>query len=82
MKIGDKTLERTKRVLFLDKLTNPVVYKQTIKLELFGKLKDFMEIEPDDIYLNLVLLSDGKYKLCVEVVSKRLKNVGACSNIK
>lgn len=82
MKIGEKTFSRAQKVLFLDKLSSPIVFKQTLKLELYGKIREFMEIEPDDINLNIDVLQNGEYKLTFNVIAKKLKNVGVCSNIK
>lgn len=82
MNVNEMAKKRAERMLFLDKLNNPTFFLETIKLEIYGTLGQFMQISPDDIKLNMTLMPSREYKLEFSVTTKTIKNVGISSNIK
>lgn len=57
------TESRIKNMLMSDKLASPVAVTRALKLELFGLLSQFADVEQSDIKLNIAFKPDGKYSL-------------------
>lgn len=72
----DYTEKRAERVLFVDKLISPINFKQTIKLEIYSALKDFMNISPDNIKMTIAVSEKGDYKIDFSVITNQIKPVG------
>ena len=50
-------------MLIIDKMQSPASLRQALKLELYGLLSQFLQVEPGDIKLAIEVLPTGKYKL-------------------
>lgn len=74
--LKELTSNRIKRVLYSDKLTSPTMFKQTLKLETYAILKNFMDIKIDDIKISVALNDNGKYRINIGVETNMIKPVG------
>lgn len=70
------TTERIKKVLYADKLASPSMFKQTLRVEIFSMLKDFIETKLEDINVSVLLNKDGKYKINISVETDYIKPIG------
>ncbi|MCK9575176.1 MAG: cell division topological specificity factor MinE [Clostridia bacterium] len=68
-----KGVNRLKNVLLSDKFTNPERLNEVIKSDILYVLKNYMDIDTDDIKLNFTLNDDGNYQLRLSASCKRLK---------
>ncbi|MBQ8468581.1 MAG: hypothetical protein IJ542_02365 [Clostridia bacterium] len=76
MKYKDITKNRTKKVLFIDKLENPANFMQTLKLEVYSSFREFMDLKAEDIVMNVSIDECGEYKIEIVVKTKNIKPVG------
>ena len=76
MKYREMSKERTKRLLFLDKLERPSSFIQTLKLEIYSSLCQFAELKPEDIKLFVTCQENGHYKIEIEAITKNIKPIG------
>lgn len=60
---ADITESRIKNMLIMDKMESPASFKQTLKLELYGLLSQFLQLKPEDVKLAIEVLPTGRYKL-------------------
>ncbi len=67
------TTQRVKKMLLKDKLASPAQFKQTLKLELFGLLSQFLELDAADIKLSITVEPDGKYKVAMLAMAENVK---------
>ena len=56
---------RVKNMLMADKLASPVNFKHALKLELFGLLSQFMQLDADDIKMSITVQDNGKYRVAI-----------------
>lgn len=75
-KIKDIVQTRTQKVLYADKLISPQMFKQTIKIEVFAVLKQFMELNYEDIGLSVMVDPTGKYKISIVAQTQKIKPIG------
>ena len=75
-KLKDLLIERTRKVLYADKLIKPNMFKQTLKLEIFSVLNQFMELSQDDVSLSVMVDPTGKYKINITAQTLQIKPVG------
>ena len=75
-KIKDDIIDRTKKVIFSDKLISPNMFRQTIKVEIFSVLSQFMELDINDLGLSIMVDPTGKYKLNIVAQTQKIKPVG------
>ena len=69
-------IQRTKKVLYSDKLVSPTMFKQTLKLEFYNLLRQFMEVSLEDISLSILVEPTGKYKVTVCAQTNKIKPIG------
>ena len=72
----DYTEKRAEKVLFVDKLISPTMFKQTLKLEIYSALKDFMKLSPEDIKMTIAVSDKGDYKIDFSVFTNQIKPIG------
>ena len=75
-KLKDIVAERTKKVIYADKLISPNMFKQTLKVEVFAVLSQFMQLELNDVSLSIMVDPTGKYKLSISAQTTQIKPVG------
>lgn len=75
-KFKDVVADRARKILYADKLIKPNMFKQALKLEVFAVLRQFMEIEQDDISLSIMIDPTGKYKIKLIAETSQIKPVG------
>ncbi len=75
-KLKDLTKDRTKKVLYADKLISPNMFRQTLKLEVFSVLSQFMELNLEEVNLSIMVDPTGKYKINIVAQSNKIKPVG------
>ena len=63
---------RIKQMLVKDKKINPDKIIKLLKSEIFFALRNYMEINPDNIKLDIGIDNDGKYIISLTGVSNRL----------
>lgn len=73
-KLKDVLAKRTQQVLLIDRLSSPASIKQALKLEIYGALKEFLEITQEDIKLMITVSQQGKYKLDFSIETNRIKS--------
>lgn len=72
-KLKDSLTKRTQQVLLYDKLCSPASIKQALKLEIYGALKEFLDIDKEDIKLIISVSQNGKYKFDFSVETNNIK---------
>ncbi len=75
-KIKDRIAERTKKVLYADKLISPNMFRQALKLEIFSVLSQFMDLALEDVNLSILIDPTGKYKISINAQTLQIKPVG------
>ena len=75
-KLKDVVAERTKKVLYSDKLISPNMFRQTIKLEVYSVLSQFMNLDINDVILSIMVDPTGKYKINILAQTNQIKPVG------
>ncbi len=75
-KLKDVVQSRTEKVLYADKLISPQMFKQTLKLEIFAVLEQFMELNFSDVGLSVMVDPTGKYKINIIAQTEKIKPVG------
>ena len=69
-------LEKLKKILINDKHFNPSRLNEILKSDLFNLLKDYMEINNNDIITKLEIDENGDYIFRCKVRTNRLKMLG------
>lgn len=72
----EMTKNHAKKVIFLDKVVSPAMISQTLKLEVFSLLSQFMELSMDDIKTVLTIQTDGSCKINITAKTNQLKQMG------
>lgn len=72
----DQTHNRIKKVLITDKLINPVKFKQTLKLEMYNTLSQFMDLDINNMKVNITVNGEGKYIIGIAAISEQIKPIG------
>lgn len=75
-KLKDVIQLRTEKVLYADKLISPQMFKQTLKVEVFAVLEQFMELNFSDVGLSVMVDPTGKYKINIVAQTEKIKPVG------
>lgn len=75
-KLKDAVANRTKKVLYADKLISPNMFRQTIKLEVYSVLSQFMTLDINDVNLSIMVDPTGKYKISILAQTNQIKPVG------
>ncbi|MBQ0017451.1 MAG: cell division topological specificity factor MinE [Clostridiales bacterium] len=68
---------RLRQVLIADKHFNPERIKEVIKSDMYNVLKNYAEISPDDVFIDIELNSSGMYHFKFDAIMKRLKIFGS-----
>ncbi len=76
LKMKDQVKSRAKEVLFADKLVSPNMFKETLRLECFNMLSQFMEIEPNNLKMAILVSETGEFKIKIEATTNRIRPVG------
>lgn len=74
---ASENVNRLKRVLIADKHFNPESIKRVIKSDEYNMLKNYADILPEDIFLDIDITNSGEYEITVKAHCKRLKIFGA-----
>lgn len=77
--IKEKTVKRIQNVLYNDKLQNPDNFKKVLKLEIISTLSHFMNINPEEVNLSILLDPAGVYKINIQLKTNYIKPVGNLS---
>lgn len=64
--------DRLKNMLINDKKDNPNKIVGLLKSEIFYVLKNYMDIDQDDIYFDIGIDNDGSYQLSFNAEVKRI----------
>lgn len=75
-KLKDLTKKRAKKILYSDKLISPQMFRQTLKLEVFSVLKEFMDLQLSDVGLSVMVEPTGKFKINIVAQTDKIKPVG------
>ncbi len=73
-KIG---VNRLKKVLISDKHFNPERIKEVIKSDILYILKNYTDVEADNLKFEINVAPDGGYEILVNASCKRLKILGS-----
>lgn len=69
--------ERLKHVLIQDKHFNPDRIKQVIKSDVYHLLRNYTNINSDNIYIDIEINQNGTYHFKIDAVAENLKIFGA-----
>lgn len=75
-KLKDTIANRAKKILYADKLISPNMFRETLKLEIFSVLSQFMELDIGDVGLSIMVDPTGKYKINILAQTNQIKPVG------
>mgnify|MGYP002711327105 FL=1 len=64
---------RLKKIISADKKENPIKIERLLKSEIYYILKNYFEINSEDMSLNLKINEDGKYQLQLNAISRSIK---------
>ena len=64
---------RLKKIISSDKKENPIKIERLLKSEIYYILKNYFEINSEDMSLNLKINEDGKYQLQLNAISRSIK---------
>jgi len=70
-------VERLKKVLISDKHFNPERIKEVIKSDILYILKNYTDVEADDLNFDINVNNTGGYKIMLEASCSRLKFLGS-----
>jgi septum formation topological specificity factor MinE len=73
-KIG---VDRLKKVLISDKHFNPERIKEVIKSDILYILKNYTDVEADDLNFEIDVNEEGGYKINIDANCTRLKVLGS-----
>ncbi len=76
MKQSEATVQRLHKVLLGDKIAHPTRVAAVLKSDIFMLISDYMELSKDALKVNLEITTKGQYKLTIEAVSDRVKDLG------
>lgn len=68
---------RLRKVLISDKYFNPERIKQVIKSDIFYVLRNYSNINSDDLFVDIEIMADGRYNFKIDGVCDQLKIFGA-----
>lgn len=68
---------RLRKVLISDKHFNPEYIKKVIKSDIFYLLKNYAEIQPEDLTVNIDVTKNGEYDFVIKARVNRLKIFGS-----
>ena len=74
-KLNEQTKNRIKKILFADKLACPSALRQTLKIEIYGVLKNFLEVQYNNLNVNLNLLQSGDYQINITASASKIKSI-------
>lgn len=74
--IKEQVKSRAKQVLFADKLVSPNMFKETLKLESYNMLSQFMDITPQNLKISIVVEPTGQFKITMVAVANKIKPIG------
>lgn len=74
--IKDQVKSRAKQVLFADKLVSPNMFKETLKLECYNMLSQFMEVDPNNLKISIVVEPTGEFKINILATTNKIKPIG------
>ncbi len=64
---------RLKKIISADKKENPIKIERLLKSEIYYILKNYFEINSEDMSLNIKINEDGKYQLQLNAISRSIK---------
>ena len=73
--------ERLKNVLISDKQFSPEKVKKILKSDVFELLSNYCNLAPENLSVNVEIMSDGAYKFCIVATCDRLKIFGSLPDI-
>jgi len=74
---ASENINRLKRVLIADKHFNPENIKRVIRSDVYNLLKNYADIMPEDVFLDIEITGGGEYEITIKAECKRLKIFGA-----
>ena len=69
--------DRLKHILIADKHFDPQRIKQVIKSDVFNILRDYLELDPENVFIDIELNSNGEYHLKIDAIANRMKIFGS-----
>ena len=66
---------RIKRVLMLDKRASPKGVVRVMKSEIMSIINNYLVVDKDNVYMDIILNSEGMYELRLRAISKKIKMV-------
>ena len=70
-------VDRLKKVLISDKHFNPERIKEVIKSDILYILKNYTDVEADDLNFEINVENNGGYKISIDANCTRLKFLGS-----
>lgn len=64
---------RLKKIISADKKENPIKIERLLKSEIYYILKNYFEINSEDMSLNIKINEGGKYQLQLNAISRSIK---------
>ena len=75
-----KCEDRLKNILVTDKKENPNRIERVVKTEIFNVVRNYFEINLDDLNLCIGVRDDGKYDITINIVSRSIKMANTFDN--
>lgn len=75
-KLKEEVKLRAKQVLFADKLVSPSQFKEALRLECYNMLSQFMELEPNNLRVTVIVEETGQFKINIAATTNKIKPVG------
>ena len=70
-----KCEKRLKNIMITDKKDNPVRIERVLKAELINVVRNYFEVNNDDIELSILINGNGLYDIQVNILSRAIKFV-------
>ncbi|MDD4211573.1 MAG: cell division topological specificity factor MinE [Clostridia bacterium] len=70
-------VDRLKKVLISDKYFNPERIKEVIKSDILYVLKNYTDVEAEDLNCDINIEDNGGYKINIDAICSRLKVLGS-----
>ena len=75
-KQNEITKNHAKKVIFMDKVVSPALISQTLKIEIFSVLSQFMELKMENLKTTLTMMTDGSCSVTITAKTNQLKQIG------
>ena len=66
---------RLKKMLIADKKENPAKIERVLKSELFYLLRNFFELNSDDLNVDIIVNSFGKFEFIINGIATNIKRI-------